>query len=266
MAMDMQKYVDDVRLRLPRYDVSQELDQGTIAMLVNRARIDVQLATLQTFPERYARETVVSGTPAAVTEYATTVPKPSGNVTNAVYSISLPADFIEEVSVFVKDDGTDFWETRKINKSELFQTMKNIWNCPTLNTPIHCTERAPGSAAVTLYVSKGDTVVAAGDIKLWYLARLPDLELFNGSGSADTEVRIGHDLTDLVVTIATLKAVETLQFTRAKQPIMNDIEIAVSLLEAQYSRGIDRKKLNLPSRESLYPNQPVPELPQGMQQ
>jgi hypothetical protein len=257
----MQQYVDDVRLRLSRYDISAEVDNGMLEMLVNRARHDVQLATLWVFPERYARETTIAAAPSAVANYATTSPTLAGSVTNAVYEVALPSDFIEEVQVFIKDDSTNFWAARKLNKRELFQIMRNVWNCPTLQNPIYYVERSPGDATYTIGASKGATAVATNDIKLWYLAKLPYLQLFGTGGAADPEVRIGYDCQELVVTLATLKTCQALQFSDALPTITGDIDLNIYILEEMYKKRVDRSKLLLPSRESLYPNMPVPERP-----
>lgn len=261
MPYNMQQYVDDVRLRLSRYDVSAEVDNGMLEVLVNRARHDVQLATLEFFPERYAREVIISAAPANVTAYDTTSPRLSGSVVNKVYDVALPADFITDVQVMVKDDTTVFWSARKANKRELFQIMRNTWNCPSLQNPIYYIERAPGDATYTIGVSKGSTAVATNDIKIWYLAKLPYLQLFGSGGSPDPEVRIGYDCQELVVTLASLKTCMALQFTDALQAITGDIELNIFFLEEMYKRHVDRSKLLLPSRESLYPNQPIPERP-----
>lgn len=260
MPYNMQQYVDDVRMRLSRYDISAEVDNGMLEMLVNRARHDVQLATLQIFPERYSREFTIAAVPSAVTDYATTSPRATGSVTNAVYEAALPSDFIEMVQCFVKDSGTTFWAGRLVNKRELVQIMRNVWNCPTEQNPVYYVQRAPGDASYTIGVSKGSGVVATNEIRIWYLAKLPYLQLFN-AGNPDPEVRIGYDCQELVVSLATLKVCQALKFDVSVQAIVGDINLNIAFLEDAYKTGVDRSKLMLPSRESLYPNRPVPENP-----
>lgn len=250
--LTMQGYVDEVRMRLSRYDVSAELDPGTLQLLVNRSRRDVQAATLQVYPERYARTSRL-GAMTAVTAYSLDI----AGGTRTVWSVALPTDFLTETAFFVDGTPPILLEARKVQKAELFQLLNNTWNGPTPNEPIYCIEKSTTATGYVAYVSAGTAAVANSSTELWYLAVLPDLQLYGTAGAADTEVRIGPDFEELVILCATCKAAQKLGFSKNAELIAADVQMNVLLMQENYTRAVDREKLMLPSRETIFPGVPI---------
>lgn len=257
MPYNMYQYIDEVKTRLPRYDIQLEVDDLTIEMLINRARRDVQMATLPLFRERYGRIAVLSAVPSLVSSYA------SGSV--AWYSISLPTDFIEEVVVYLTSS-TKQWEARKLSKPEMDNIARNTWNAPTSNAPAYVVEKDPASATSVLYISKGSGVVAANETEIWYVAALPYLQAYPDSGTPDQERKMSYQWEELVVLCALAKTYEMSQYQGAKELLLSDIQTIITLLEEGYKTKVDRPKLLLPTRDSLTPNVPILDVPiQGAQ-
>lgn len=250
--MTMYEYIDEVKVRGSRYDIQLELDDLTIEMLVNRARRDVQMATLPLFRERYGRIATLSAAPSLVSSYT------SGTV--AWYSIALPADMIEETVVYLTSN-TKQWEARKLSKPEMDNIARNSWNAPTANAPAYVVEKDPGNSVATLFISKGSGVVAANETELWYVAALPYLQAYPDTGSPDVERKMSYQWEELVVLCALAKTYEMSQYQGAKELLMSDIQTVVTLLEENYKTRVDRPKLLLPSRESLVPNVPILDVP-----
>lgn len=254
MPYNMYQYIDEVKARMSRYDVQAELDTGKLEMVINRARRDVQLATLPIFRERYGRIATISAVPSVVANYAFTDVD--------FYSAALPADFIEEDVVLVTHDSNE-WEARKLIKQEMYGIARNSWVSPTTNSPVYIVERDPASTTTNIFVSKGSAVVDANQIKLWYIAALPYLQAHPVSGTPDNERKMSYQWEELVVLCSMAKAYEMQQFMQLRDLIVGDIQTIISLMEESYKTNIDRSKLLLPTRESLMPNVPISDVPVG---
>jgi len=254
MPYNMYQYTDEVMARMSRYDVQIELDPLKLEMLINRARMDVQAATMPIFRERYGRIAIIGSSPALVPTYS------HGSI--ATYQVNLPTDLIEDEVVLVKYDSND-WAARKLDKREFYGVIRNSWSYPTPQAPIYMVEKDPANPLATIYVSKGSASVIANDITIWYLAALPYLQSYPVSGVPDNERKMGWQWEELVVLCTMVKAYEMLQFNQMRDLISNDVQTMVSLMEEQYKTTIDRSKLLLPTRESVVPGVPISDVPLG---
>lgn len=267
----MKQYMDEVGNRLSRYSVQIELDSGTLEMLVNGARRNVQMATLQMFPERYSaiiNLDDVSGNAAVLqTMYSTTIELRSPvTYTSEVYKMDLPDDFISMEVVLVsgslgEEGPSGLWEARAVSKRELWAALQNMNTRPKENDPIYCLEKAPGSDRYSIYVTKGPGAITPADVSIWYLKALKYLEEYNSTGGDDTEQNISYEFDEMVVYQAMLMALAETSFSGAKEIIGADLERLVSAMEKNYSAGINRQTLYLPSREGQYPNSPIVKSP-----
>lgn len=268
MPYNMQSYQDEVALRLSRYQVSLELDAGTLEMMVNRARRDVQLATLQMFPERYAAilnlDLVSGNTAVAMPEYTNTVPRFGASVVNTVWRIQLPDDFVQIHAVLVNSpsgEGDAYWEAREVNKTELFGAMRNQNQMPTTNDPIYCIEKDPANSRHHIYVSKGSSSVTPAQVKIWYQKALKYLQLVGIGGLPDQEINMSYEYEEMVVLNTMLQALKKTSFLSAKQAIQSDMEALLSGVSANYNATVDKRGLLLPSKSGLYPGTAVPDRP-----
>lgn len=270
MPYNAQQYVDEVKLRLSRYAVNMELDEGSLEMIVNRARRAVQRATMPLFPERYSAILNLTGVPGntsvAVPEYTVTVVRGATSVTNTMWLLNLPADFVQaEVVLISTAEGARF-ESRQVTKKELATTMRNVHTQPTPRSPIYCIEKNPNNSQYQIYASKGAAQVTVSDVQIWYLKALKHLQLDDGTGNPDNEVVMSYEFEEFVVYQAMLDALKKTSFNNAKQIIGSEIEMQISSLQQQYNTSVDRSGLLLPSREGIYPNQGIPEMPSNVPQ
>jgi hypothetical protein len=257
----MRTYASEVMQRLKRYDVAKSIDSGMLETSINLARYQVQLATLQTVPERYARihrpvnAVVVSWENSARMLEFDQSTGGAKTIINQVGTVDLPSDFIADVTVGVSE-GDVMWQARKVSKRDLYSVLTKSMTKPTPHNPIYCIERSTETANPKLFISTGTALPAQGIVEIWYLARLPWLQIANSTGQPDVEIRIGYDLQELVVTIACYKIMESLQIIDGRQLLKNDIELMVSALNQQYQAGIDRSRLFVEANESLVPKVP----------
>lgn len=262
MPYNMATYAAEVMHRLHRYDVAKSVDVGMLENLVNQARFDVQMATLQAVPERYARLHVPSAVPtvswvdsARMFEHDTSTGG-ARTIVNQVYVLLLPEDFITDVTVSTLYE-ENWWPARPVAKRDLYAVLTRSFTKPTQRNPIYCIEKLLGQTQTRLLVSIGSELLPANHVEIWYLAKLPWLQIENAAGTPDPEVRIGYDLEELVVQVACLKILETLGLPSGMALIKNDIEMMVGALQRQYEGEIDRSRLLVEARESVIPNVPI---------
>lgn len=262
MPYTMQTYAAEVMHRLNRYDVAKSVDVGMLENYINQARFDVQMATLQAVPERYARLHTPPAVPAvswvdsarmfehdAATGGARTI-------VNQVFVLQMPEDFITDVTVSVYYD-EDWWPARPVAKRDLHTVLTKSFSKPSRRSPIYCIEKLTGQTQTRLLVSIGPTTLEAGKAEVWYLAKLPWLQIENANRAPDAEVRIGYDLEELVVQVACMKTLQTLGLPNGMGLIRQDIEMMVAALQRQYEGKIDRSRLLVEARESIIPNVPI---------
>lgn len=262
MPYTMATYASEVMHRLHRYDVAKSVDVGMLENIINQARFDVQMATLQLIPERYARLHIPTAAPAVswvdsarMFEHDTSTGG-ARTIVNQVYVLPLPQDFITEVAVSVLYD-ENWWPARPVAKRDLHTVLTKSFSKPTQRSPIYCIEKLVGQAQTRLLVSIGPTALPANKVEIWYLAKLPWMQLENATAAPDAEVRIGYDLEEMVVQVACLKILQTMNLPGAMPLIRQDIEMMVAALQRQYEGEIDRSRLLVEARESVIPNVPI---------
>lgn len=275
MPYTAQSYVDEVLLRLNRYQVSIELDPGTAEVLVNDARRVVQGVTIQMFPERYSAkmtlDLLAGNTATRINDYDTSAifRSPNGainTVVNTVWRMNLPLDFIDIECVQVESAAGQVWEARRVTKQELYAILRNTSKLPTPRQPVYLVEKPPTSNVYQIYVSKGDEPVDVAEVTVWYLKALKYLQLFEPTtGQPDVEVVMSYEFEELVVLQAMLDALKKTNFQAPETKGLLEAEYMreVSDMQQRYNSAIDRAGLGLAAREGLYPNNPLLEVPQN---
>lgn len=261
MAYTMRKYVAEVKQRLDRYEVADAFDDGLIESLVNMCRHDVQRATLNIYQERFARiwrnpsAATISQEESAVFE---DVQAAAIRQTNSiVYVLNLPQDFIQIVDVSI-NYSNEYYGARSVSKRELYSALTRSFTVPSVYDPLYAVERRIDSPTYRLLISAGPTAIASEMVEVWYLAKLPYLELTNGAANGtDTEVRLGYDLQELVVLMTVMRLIETSMVPQSRKIVENDIALAIAMIEAQYESQIDRSLLLTQGRESVIINKPI---------
>lgn len=261
MSYNMRTYAAEIMHRLKRYSIAQNIDAGMLETTINLARYTVQQATLQAVPERYARLHRPASAPvvswensARMLEFDQTTGG-AKTIINQVGTVDLPKDFIADVTVAVAE-GDVLWQARKVSKRDLYSVLTKSMTKPTPHNPVYAIERATEGANVRLLISTGDTLPAQGTVEVWYLARLPWLQIATTAGTPDIEIRIAYDLQELVVLLSCYKIMESLQILDGRQLLKQDIELLVNSLSKQYVGGIDRSRLFVEANESIVPKIP----------
>ncbi len=264
MPYDMQSYQQEVALRLSRYTVSLELDPGTLEMMVNRARREVQMATLNIFPERYSAilslSAVSGNTSVEQADLQTTVLRVGTPVVNKVFQMKLPNDFIQMEAVHITSPN-GVWEARESTKQELYSISSNQNSMPTEREPVYVIEKSPDNSYYNILIGAGSRSVAVADVTIYYIKALKYLERTDSTGAPDVEKSMSYEFEEFVIYHTMLQALKKTSFNNAKKEIASDLEQGFAMLESNYNSTVDRSGLMLPSREGLYPHQQVQQVP-----
>lgn len=92
-------YIEEIKLRLSRFDVIKHLNDLLILSYINKGRQQAQRFTVEAMPERYGRISILPISPTFVANYTTT--SYAGKVTR-MYPVNLPNDFINVYRVILK--------------------------------------------------------------------------------------------------------------------------------------------------------------------
>jgi len=259
-------YMEEAMLRLNRYEVQAELDDGSAEMLVNLARRDVQLATIGLFPERYAGihrlDLENNFLTSELQEFRQVITRGGLPDTIRWYGYQLPDDFIEEVAVYVKSEANgDWWRARKTTKQEMWAVSRSSTLAPTVREPMYFVEKDTDSDAYRIACSHGGTPIIASEwIEVWYKKALRWLQMFNSDyqgnpDESDIEVAMNYEFEEWVVYRLMIRVLEKLNWAdqNIKQIIDLDIQRIVSLSSSNFSTSIDEVGILVPSKRQTWP-------------
>lgn len=173
--MNAKEYVEELMLRLSRFDVIKDLNEPLMLTYINKGRQQAQRFTIGYMPERYSRISEIPINPIPVTNY--TLRDYYGKIIR-MYPVPLPNDFIEVYRVILK-----YRTASETVEPELIQLFEGANFVPAEDDGVTYTVVKgscyhPGPQG-TLY-NVGDTfIVAAGD------------EIFS-LGSGDVVSRLGN--------------------------------------------------------------------------
>ena len=182
----------------------------------------------------------------------------------------MPADYIQESAVNIKETGGGWWAARKVTKQELYQGPRNSWVIPTKREPMYYIEKNPANANYVIGVSNGDNIIKPEEVEVWYNRALKYLQSYNaalpaGNDMSDPEVVMSYEFEELVIYQAMLDCLKKMNFAdeTVQQMIGTEMEQVVGSYAENFNTNVDRSYLLLPSNEGLYPNQPIMQTPQN---
>lgn len=267
--LTMQEYMDEVLLRLSRYEITMEVDWGTTEAIINKARRDVQMATLSLFRERYTRVITLDVIPGNTftLDPNYTVTSRRWGVTSTInwYWAQLPQDFIRDIVVHYgqasegNGGGTNSWAARKVILKEMFNASANGIVKPIPSEPLYAVERLTSEPFYRLYFSLGEDEPAVENTEIWYIRAIDYLQRLTTAGGVDIDWETPPQAVELVIYQAMMLILRRLNFIaeQTQQSIVQDMEDVIAMFEETFKTEIDRSYLMLPSRESLTPNVPI---------
>lgn len=293
----MREYIDELFMRLSRYNVAFELDESIAQQLINDARQKVQMSSLYVYPEKYSAITTLDLVPDQQVfneeaDLITTMPRNYLGVLaieeNQWWRLWLPNDFIEVFSVWIKHDKltvqnapSEYWinpnsqwfEARRVTAREIFQSTTNVITRPRPFLPSYSIqqgawdiERQSGSFSkkyrylimISIGLPLADWQPNSEDVMIYYVRALPYLQLFNREGLPDVDYAIPFELQEFVIMQASIMAMMRNNAFQQAQLLSVEMEHEIAYLEEQYNLLIDKQQFTLPSREGIYQNVYVP--------
>jgi hypothetical protein len=267
--MTAKEYVDEVMLRLSRYDVILELNEPLILTYINKGRQQAQRFTLESMPERYSR---ITRFPIATTPYPNySVKNYYGNQIH-FYSIPMPNDMIKVFRVVLRYTPGSTWTPQRIDAryytfKEIFNTNVLSINPPTVISPIYTvmanndnnyqvlisgTQRTNGNwmgqntLEDILHERSGFYNI---DVEIWYTVAIFELEYRTQANTIDNELTLPVPLDELVINYAMLHCLRHVKHAEGIGLLMKEIKLLESLITQNYELGIQKKDIELATYE-----------------
>lgn len=206
--MILQDYIDEVKLRLNRYNVVVDSNDLLLITYINDGRRNAQRLSLPYVGQRYGRIITIQGT--AFTLFnPTSIALPNNNVVST-YNTPLPADCIDIDTVICgyTNGATSFRkEARRMDKEEVYNLSLNNWTIPTIDRPAFTLEHIlfsntpiGGKSLLIAGINQADIVNM--NMAIWYKAIIPEL---NDPG--EQELWLSPDYQELSIYYAMLSLV-----------------------------------------------------------
>ena len=250
--MILQDYIDEVKLRLNRYNVVTSSNDISIMTYINDGRRNAQRISLPYVGQRYGKIMTISG--GRFEAYAPTSIALPGSRMVVTYNVKLPDECVDVDSiVFVyATHGAEFRkEARRMDKEELYNLSLNNWTIPSIDRPTFTVEHILfGDAAMA-----GKNLIVAGasqadmeniNVRIWYKAIIPDL-----SDPNESEQWLSPDFQELAIYYAMLSLVRDSKSTEHYQTISIVLNKMVSNLTGVYQLNEFQPGKELESNEAI---------------
>ena len=200
--MTLQDYLDEVKLRLNRYNVVLDSNDLLLMTYINDGRRNSQRVSLPYVSQRYGTIIQIAGGSFTLFN-PTSIAKPNNTIINT-YSSVMPIDCIDVDNViFDYTDSTTSTafrkEARRMDKEEVYNISMNNWNTPTIDRPTYTLEHLLFSNTP----NRGKSLIVAGlqqadlakcNVTIWYVQVIPEL-----NDPAELEVSLSPDLQELAI-------------------------------------------------------------------
>lgn len=258
--MTAREYIDEIKLRLNRLGVTMHINDALIMNYVNKARRDVQIATMGVLPERYGSRNLIQINNATIDDdttnhkYYTTLPI-------EVRRFILPSNYLDIVSFWLRweFEGTlNIREARRITKQELHNVKSHCFNMPTIERPVYVIENKQqdynlNSGSGMCFIAGIET--ANGNLfnlgvqvfaEIWSILAITDFDRWD-----ESEDILSIDLQEYAIRQAMIYCVNTIQHISLKQSLQIQLDAYKDIVIQNYMMLKDQPILELPSQEGI---------------
>lgn len=262
--MTARDYINEVKLGLLKISVNVLFDDMTILTMVNKARKQIQMATLNMFSEFYYDEiqySLFSITPLNFTY----------NPNNQEFAILMPDSFIEPVDVWIYHQNPDptsgvfiLNQMRLVDPREYIYTVQNTFNTPQETTLVGYFENNVADGRTRLFFSMPlqyfNSIIGLNPVlRIYFLALVDDLEHIVNVGfggiqareTPDVEQQIPPQCHELVVQQAIVNLLGSTDLVSALQRAKDELQISFAMLDLEKDFERLQKSFFLPSKESF---------------
>ncbi|MGC8978633.1 hypothetical protein [Caldisericum sp.] len=265
--MTIQQYLDEIKLRLLRFQVSSQFDDLKILTFLNQARQTITLQVIDIYPDLFVTSLKYNLKNIQTFDPLTNgLQDLNGNLITA-YLIRLPAELYKPIEIWVfweTEDGITEWrQLRLVSKKEYYFTLKHSFNSTQTPTFVGTYWHSVEDGFYYLSFALPKTLVDSNPSKLemdiyYYYIPMP-LELYNDSISGpqvlpsifDDEIIIPSFLEELVIQQTILYLLTTIDQANALQRCKDELEIFWNIINFNKEISNLRKRSLLPSKKNI---------------
>lgn len=244
--MNTKEYLDELMLRLGRFDVISELNEPLMLSYLNKGRQQAQRFTLEYMPERYSRVSRFSIGQTPVSTYTT---RDFYGTTIGLYPVDLPSDFINPFRVILKYElqGRPYsFECRYYTLSEVYNANVLSINPPKYFSPIYTVQANNDNEYKILIagldLSAGKSIFEDGrytniECEVWYTCAIGELELRNQNNDIDVEVTLPIGVEELAIEYAMYHCLRHVKHVEGMSLLMQEIQLLEQMLNQNYQQN-----------------------------
>jgi len=257
--MTAREYIDEIKLRLNRLGVTSTLNDPLILNYVNKARRDVQMATLSVMPERYGRRDVYLLNAASAPVDVDSMVHIYYNVPIEVRTFQLPPDYIDVETLWIGRMKNGRWiyrEARRLHKKEFHNVKTHCFNIPHVDRPVFVIDSKQyndfGGVDNICYIAgleeNGVSIFNAGmvQVEIWAIVALSDFDRLD-----ENENVLSIDLQEYAVKQAMVYCLNDIDYIGLKQSMVSQVETYKRMVIDNYRMLKQQPIHQLPSQEGV---------------
>lgn len=267
MALSAYDYIDEVKMRLQRFEVATNIDDMQILTYLNESRHEVQQLFLSLYPEHFSKiYTIPLNIGMRYSRYDQ--PDTISGMPMKILEVELPPDVIDITTAIVYwcDTATQIiWrnQARRSTKYELLSITNHAWNLPTLMRQVYALDKYISRDGVQdtyltkLYLAGIDkdattTIFDGSDyvnLELWCTIALPYIESVIMD---DIDLGMPVEGMELTITMTVMRLLSDMNDKESASILLADFNRALQQIKTNYSTETSIVPTLLPSKEGAY--------------
>lgn len=268
--MTLRQYLDELKLRLMRYEVNTTFDDLYIASVVNNARQNVVLSVLDIYPNLFVTDVNFAlGANAPRDNLYFQVVNYQGVTLDAI-RVQMPPNFIKPIEcwfVYQDQNGVTEWkQIRIVDKKEFYFAIRHAYNTTHPTTLLGHFEQLISDGRVYFTFAVPMAITTSGQfgnfvLRVFYHFLPDQLELFDdvavgaqvvpNNTNSDLENVIPTFLEDLVIKESLVELLSNIDQVNALQRAKDELNISKQLIKFNKDIEYLRRKSLLPSKKTI---------------
>lgn len=258
--MNAKEYVEELMLRLSRFDVIKDLNEPLMLTYINKGRQQAQRLTIAYMPERYSRRSVFPIENQPMAQYNT---RAYDGQLVSLYPVVLPDDFLDSYRVILQytlNNVERLVECRRYTMDEIYNTNILAINPPKIFTPIY-TVVANNDINYRLLIagldlSSNNNIFADenySDVmcEVWYTVAINELEGRNSNNQIDNELTLPIHIEELAINYAMLHCLRHVKHEEGIQLLIQEVQLLESMFMQNFEQNIVATNLELATSQEV---------------
>lgn len=259
--MRLVDYIDEIKTRMPDSMV-KDIDTAYMTTVINNARREVQKMINAVYPDMFGNIFITNIN--ASTPIYQRLMAGSSRANKTIFSVELPADFIEEYLVYIQyeyNGSTVINLARGINPEELYSIYDNAYNTPTYKNPVYILEsthnKTTNVSGYNMLIAGLDTFngllyTAVNNLQLWvyYTKALDNLEIYTTTApDSDTENIIPEIFEELVILHSMMAMLRQAKMDTMLASVNMEMQMIYDTLKDNYNVSLGLSDILIPTKE-----------------